>query len=136
VSRLHVACTLIINSSPLVVSHSCEGLWQTVEACRPLAHRWNEPCLATLCPLVASFVAQQRLVGQLDVLEQLVTAGSLRSLAWRITAHVATWFPWAHPLESEARLVLLSQGGMMVIFTLHYIYLTQYGCEGENKGWR
>lgn len=47
----------------------------------------------------------------MNLLEKIQTAPSLNTLAWVVISELDTWFEWCHAEDTEARLVLLSEGG-------------------------
>ncbi len=67
--------------------------------------------LLTLLPLLSLYVVESYLVRNLSVVEKVVEAVSLNSLAYAVTAELGEVFEWCHREDVEARLVVLGQGG-------------------------
>lgn len=56
------------------------------------------------------YLAEVNAVRLVNLLETIQTAPSLNALAWVVIAELDTWFEWCHADDTEARLVLLSEG--------------------------
>lgn len=58
------------------------------------------------------YLAEVNAVRLVNLLETIQTAPSLNALAWVVISELDTWFEWCHADDTEARLVLLSEGGV------------------------
>ncbi|KAG2502013.1 hypothetical protein HYH03_000509 [Edaphochlamys debaryana] len=78
---------------------------------QPLGPLLNQSWLTTLLPLVSLYVMESYLVRNLNIIEKVVEAVSLNSLAYAVTAELGEIFEWCHKDDVEARLVVLSPEG-------------------------
>lgn len=66
--------------------------------------------MAAFWPWVAMYLTEVNAARLVNLLETIQTAPSLNALAWIVTSELDSWFEWCHPDDTEARLVLLSEG--------------------------
>ncbi|EFJ53200.1 hypothetical protein VOLCADRAFT_86237 [Volvox carteri f. nagariensis] len=88
----------------------CPGavlLGHTAQLTGVLQQSW----LTTLVPLLSLYVVDSYLVRNLAIIEKLLEAGSLSSLAYAVTSELGELFDWCYREDVEARLVVLGQDG-------------------------
>ena len=68
--------------------------------------RW----VAGFAPMLAIHLAECSAVRLVDTMEKLLAATSINMLAWTVATELNVWFDWCLQEDTEARLVLLSDG--------------------------
>ena len=79
---------------------------------------WPNRWMAGFWPWIATYLMEVNALRLVNMLEKIQTTPSLNALAWVVASELDTWFDWCHPDDTEARLVLLSDGEYQYQHTL------------------